>query len=291
MPFKTALLALSLLPAAPAEGGQDPTVALLSSPGEAYLEAFDSFQTVYGARVRYFDVSRGSPKFPEGTTLVVAFGGKAAASPRPPGADLVYCLAPGFFNKDIPAGDKAVKISMVPQFALLAAKLKTIQPGLRRLRVFWRAPGFGNYSEAIKKAAAPLGVEVETVRVADTEALPELLRRSLGKMDAFWLPPDPLLISPETLMIFRQFSWDNGVPYYASSKVLAREGATASISIKFRDAGAAAALAARALAAGENPDPVIFLDKPEITLNAAAARKCGIEFPQEILKEASYLLP
>lgn len=292
MNFKTALLALSLLPASFAEAGQSgATVALLSSGSGAYMEAFSAFQAVYGSEVKYFDVSKEKPRFTETTRTAVAFGGRAAGLPYPPGMSVVYCMAPGFFQDDIPAGSRAVKISMVPRLGLLAAQFKAIQPGIRRLRVFWKAPGFGDYIGTLKKEAAPLGIEVETVKVDQTDDLPEILRQSLGKMDAFWLPPDPLLISPETLMIFKEFSWDNGVPYYASSKALAREGATAAFAISFRDIGGAAALAVKSMDAGEKPVPVVFLDKVELTLNASAARKCGITFPPEILKEASYLLP
>jgi hypothetical protein len=290
MRFRTVLLALALAPVPLAGAGQDSTVAVLSATSGAYMEAFTAFQAAYGA-VKYIDVSKNQQDLPAGTRTAIAFGGRAASYPYPPGVNVVYCMAPGLFQKDLPAAGRAVKISMVPKLGLLLAKLRAVQPGLRRLRVFWRAPGFGTYLDAIKKEGAAAGIEVETVRVEDTDELPELLRRSLGKMDAFWLPPDPIMITPESLMIFREFSWDNGVPYYASSKAMAREGATASVSISFRDIGAAAARAAAAVDSGDKQDQVVFLEKAEITLNKTAAARCGIEFPPELVKEASAILP
>jgi len=110
-------------------------------------------------------------------------------------------------------------------------------------------------------------------------------------MDAFWLPPDPFLISRESLMILREFSWSNSIPFYAPTKGLAREGAAAAVGASFADIGAAAAAAVKALQAGNVLEPVIFPTRVEITLNASAARKCGLEFQPKILREANYLFP
>jgi len=269
----------------------DDTVAVLSSESGAYLEAFSAFQAAHGASVRYSDASSEKPVFSPETKTVVAFGSKAASRHYPSRLNVVYCMAPGFLLNPEGREGRTVSINMIPDFPRILSKLKEIQPALKRLRVFWMMPGFAPYMETIKAEGARLGVEVTPVRAADAEALPGLLRGGLGQMDAFWLPPDPFLVSPESIMILREFSWSNSIPFYGSTKGIARESAAASVGTSFADIGGAAAEAVKALQAGRATAPVIFPDKVELTLNASAAKKCGLEFPAEILREASYLFP
>ena len=291
MIFKLAAAALALFPvcAAPARAGD--TAAVLSSDSAAYMEAFSAFQAAYGAAVPYYDISKKKKDLPGGTKTIVAFGGRAANQEYAPGISLVYCMAPGFFVKNPPAGVKTVKISMVPEFRLLFEKLLAIQPGLKRLRIFWMVPDFETYTDAVKAEGARQGVEVTVVRVENAGAIPALMRQSLGKMDAFWIPPDPLIISPEMLMILREFSWNNGVPFYGSTKGMTREGAAASVGVSFGEIGKAAAAAARLLDEGKIVPSMIFPEKVEVTLNSSAARKCGLSFPKAIMQEAGHLFP
>lgn len=284
-----ALLAAAALlaPCGTARAG-DEVVAVLSSAGGAYMEAFSSFQAEYGAAVPVFDASAEAPRLPAGARTVVAFGGKAASLKYPPGLALVYAIAPGAFVS-AERGGRTVKIAMLPEFRLVLSRLKAIQPGLDRLTAFWMSPGFADYAQSFVETGAAVGIRVTPVRVKRQEDLPAMLRGGLKDMQAFWLPPDPLLISPETLLIFREFSWNNGIPMYASTKGLAREGATASVGISFAESGAAAARAAKALGAGTPVPAIVFPTRIELTLNAAAARKCGVTYSEGIMREADHL--
>lgn len=282
--------AAALLAAAPA-GAAEHTVAVLSSGSGAYMEAFSAFQAQYGTEVPHFNLSEETPRIPEGVKTIVTFGTKAAGYHYPPGADLVYALSPGFFLDPGARTGRTVKISMRPSPARLLARLLEIQPSLKRLRIFWSSPGYATFAADYGAAAAGLGLEVSVVGVERPDMLPGLLRDTLGQADAFWLPPDPLLISPESLMIFREFSLGNRVPMYAATKGLAREGACASLGISFAQAGFAAGAAARALRNGAALPAVIFPQQEELALNASAARQCGIKFTPELLRKAVHLFP
>lgn len=291
MIFRLAAAALPLLLASAPPAGAEDTVAVLSSGSAAYLEAFSSFQASYGSAVPYYDLSKKKKDLPAGIKNIVAFGGKAANQTYAPGVNLVYCMAPGFFYKNTPPATRTVKISMVPEFRLLFEKLLAVQPGLKRLRIFWMVPDFETYTDAVKAEGAKQGVEVTAVRAESSEALPGLLRQGLTRMDAFWIPPDPLIISPEMLMILREFSWSNGVPFYGSTKGMTREGAVASVGVSFGEMGKAAAAAARLMEAGKPVPPMIFPEKVEVTLNSTAARKCGLTFTKSVIEEAGHLFP
>jgi len=284
--FSSALLLLLSPMAAAGE-----PLAVLSAGSGAYMESFSAFQASYGREIPYFDISRERPVIPSDTSLIVAFGGKAANYSYPPGIPVVYCMAPGLFPKQGTSESRSVKISLIPEFGQILTQLKEIQPSLKRLRGFWMTPSFASFEEPLKAAGSALGVDISLVKVLNSEDLPALLRQVNGNADAIWLPPDPLLITPENLMMLRDFSWANGVPFYGSTKGMTREGATASVGVSFRDMGDAAAGAARRLQSGELLPELIFPAGMELTLNASAARKCGFRFPPEILKRANYLFP
>jgi len=268
------------------------TAAVLSAGTGAYMEAFSAFQAAYGSEVPYTDLSMGKPNLSASTRTVVAFGGKAAEYAYPDGMRLIYCLAPGvLLNKSPERSGKAVKISLIPGLVEVLVKIKTIQPKIKRLKVFWTLPLFKSYSEALKTEGARLGMEVTALRVESGAALPALLRREMEGMEAFWLPPDPMLITPENLLIFKGVSWANGIPFYGSTKGMTRDGAIASIGVSFREMGIFAAAAARRLENGEDLPEIMFPGKAEITLNASAAKKCGVEFPQSVIEEAAYFFP
>lgn len=279
--------ALLLLPGSVTGGG---TAVVLSSGGGAYLEAFRAFNDAFGGKIDYSDLSKGKPDLPEGTRTIIAFGGKAANHPYPQAANIVYCMAPGIFIKNPPQG-KAVKINLIPDFTVIFAKLKKIQPGLKRLRIFWMLQDFNRYAGTIKAEGEKQGIEVAALRVGSMEDLPAMLRQAIGETDALWIPPDPVLVTTENLRIFKEFSWSNEIPFYGSTKGMAREGAVASIGISFKEMGAAAAEAAVRLNSGESVPESVSPVKLEIALNQAAAKRFGLAFPREVLEGAAYVFP
>lgn len=289
MNFKSgACLLLLALPASPARGEE--VAAVLPALSGAYREAFASFQAAYGAEVPFYDLSRGDPVLPARVSIVVAFGGRAASLRYPETVAIVYPMAPGLLLKP-GAAARNVKISLIPGPAKVLGRIKQLQPGIRRLAVFWSAPRYDELAGEAAEAGAALGLEVYPVRVPAAENLPAALRKELGNMQAFWLPPDPLLVTPGNLRILREFSWGNRIPFYGSTKGMTREGAAASIGVSFRDIGTAAAAAVRELQAGRAVPRVIYPADEELTLNASAARRCGLDLPGRLVQEAEHLFP
>ena len=76
------------------------------------------------------------------------------------------------------------------------------------------------------------GVEIISVRLQSPDSMPERLRKLMGKMDAFWLMPDPVLITKSSLMVLADFSCANSIPFYAPTYALVQGGATASFAPK-----------------------------------------------------------
>lgn len=288
-PLALYVLLLLAAPAHPAAPGD--TAAVISVKSGAYLEAFSAFQAAYGGEVVHYDLSSQKPDLGKTVRLVVAFGGKAANYPYPEGVRVIYCLAPGAFLNTPAGGPQAVKVSLIPEFSFTFSRIKAIQPGLKRLRILWMLRDSSPYAKRVKEEGARLGIQVATFRLEGPGSLPAALRLALGEADAVWLAPDPPIITRENMLIMREFSRENGIPFYGSTKSMTREGAVASFGASFAEMGKTAARAAALINDGGSPPETVFPEKNETTLNAAAAGKLGIEFPRAILDEAGYLFP
>ena len=279
--------AVLFAPAGPLAAGD--TVAVLSSASGVYLEAFSKFQAGSVDKIPYFDISREKLLLPPGTRTVVAFGSKAARQTYPPAINLVYLLAPGYFVDGGKRSGATVKVSMLTPAERLLTGLKELQPKLKKLIVFWRSSAYadllGDYPSALT------GVEVRTVQVKRADQLPGLLRSVIGSADAFWLPPDPLLISQESIKIFRDFSLSNAIPMYVSTKGLAQKGACAAIGVSFAEMGAEASAAVKKLSKGISLPRVIYPANSQLTINVSAAKRCRLSFSSEVTAKAASLLP
>lgn len=290
MLFKSlAFLTLLIAAAGPLAAGD--TVAVLAEASGVYMEAFSAFQDSYGEKIPYFDISRKKPVIPPGTRTVVAFGAEAAMNHYPAGLELVYAMAPGYMADAGKRSGATVKISMLNPPKQLLTGLKELQPALKRLLILWRAPAYAAMLETYAAEGAGMGIEVSPVKVNRDEELPGLLRAAVGSADAFWLPPDPLLISESTLMILGEFSLSNRIPMYVATKGLAQKGACAAIGASFPQIGAAASDALKKLRNGIPLPPVIYPAGSQLTLNASAARRCNLNFSDAVISKSDGVFP
>lgn len=246
--------------------------AVLSAASGRYLEAFGAFRAAYPGEARLYDLSKG--EVPAGADLVVAFGGLAASyGGYRPGARLVYCLAPGL---PAPRSRRVQAVAMVPEPASALEAVLSLQPDLRRLGVIWASADYGAYAAALAGAGAAAGLEVVPVRVEDQAGLPAALRGLRGA-GAFWLLPDPALITQDNFKLLRDFSHGNRLIFYAPTENLASDGdpAAAAVYVTFSDIGRAAAAAAANSAGG----PVIYPGKARLYVNPEEAAFFGLKPP------------
>ncbi|MEK7286967.1 MAG: hypothetical protein AAB091_00195, partial [Elusimicrobiota bacterium] len=167
---------------------QGVVVAVLSSDLAPYQEAFRGFQEAFGP-VTVFNLAKEEPKIFPQTSVIVTFGGKAALKSYPDNATLIYCLAAGVKIKAGDRGPRAVKVYIVPRPAVLASRLKALQPSLSRLAILWNSEGFEDYVIQAKREFFFLGVKIVSERLADSDDLAARLRSLQGKVGALWLMP------------------------------------------------------------------------------------------------------
>lgn len=265
--FAPALAAALLFLPRPAAGGE--VVAVLSSDSGHYLEAYAAFKEAFPGEADMLDASVRDFKLPEDVRYAAAFGARATALKYPPGTHIVYALAPV-----VSGNPHWHQIPLAPPPGDALAAYKGLQPGLARLAVLWSAYPGEDYLDELRAAGGKAGVEVISVRLKSPDSLPERLRRLMGQVDAFWLMPDPVLITQDSLMLLASFSCSNSIPFYAPTNALVLAGATATFSHDFRDAGEAAAAAVAALKAGKKLPGRIYTGKARLNVNEDLREKC-----------------
>jgi ABC-type uncharacterized transport system substrate-binding protein len=263
-------------------------VAVLASDQRAQRETFESFQAAFGKAVPLLPLGEAPPA---AVKVVLAFGGKAALQDYPRRAAVVYAIAPGALVERGARGGPAVKVMMEPEPAALLAALTSLQPGLKRLAVPWTsAPRAAGVRRLIKIGAAR-GVELYARRLEDEEALPRWLRGLEGKVDAIWLPPDPLLINAKTFAVLKHYSYDNDVPLYVPTEGLAEQGATAAVSVSYGEMGLMMAEAARSVLADRAVPAELYASRVRVCVNRSAAEAAALHVLPEALKAADRVLP
>lgn len=261
--------AAAALLCAPVPAAASDVAAVLSSDIGPYQEAYSGFKAAFAGEADLVDASAKDFRLPDDVHFVAAFGAKAAAVKYPPGTHLVYALAPV-----VSQNPHWLQVSMAPHPGEALAAYKGLQPGLRRLAVFWSAYPGEAYMDELRAEGEKAGVAVISARLKSPDSLPERLRRLMGGIDAFWLMPDPALITQDSLMVLTSFSCSNGIPFYAPTTALVQAGATATYSQDFRAAGEAAAAAITGLKEGRDLQGAFYAGKASLRVNEALRGKC-----------------
>jgi hypothetical protein len=269
------------------------TVVVLSSESGPYAEALAGFRESFVRPFSTSVLSKGALEIPKATRLIVAIGGKAALHRYDIRNVLfVYCVAPGVYVDPAQHSGPGGKVYVSPAPRLLLQKLLEFQPGLRRLGALWVGESVDSYGLALKQQAAAQGVQVRADHMASIDELPDKLRALKGHIDALWLPPDPLLITPQSFSVMRQFALDNSIPLYVSIDGLADKGAAASVSVSFREMGRkAGALASQLLSGTIDPSGAAYGDHVLVTINAESARQSGLSISGDVLRKADRVIP
>ncbi|MCC7263725.1 MAG: hypothetical protein IT369_14520 [Candidatus Latescibacteria bacterium] len=267
-------------------------VAVLSSDLAPYREAYQGFAAVLGQPVTQVNLQTGRLRIGRDTRVVVAFGGKAAMEEYPRDLTLIYCMAPGTtLNSDQRQGP-TIRVNMLPVAGKVVDALSDLQPSLKHLAVLWVTDTMTHYVDGLQQVAGETGLAIAAEQLRDPDQLPDSLRRLIGRrVEALWVPPDPLLINAGSFAVLREFSRANKIPLYAPTAGFAEEGAVAAVGVSFAQNGRTAAETALAVLAGREVAPEVYPDECEITLNLGAAAEIGLHFSLEIQNRAHKIIP
>lgn len=277
-----ALLLFARLAAASPPAAPEIAAVISSAPGP-YQAAHDSFVKALGWEPSTVRLPGRLSAVSAQTRVFVAFGGQAVLQTYPKSSTVIACLAPGLAGRPVHKG-AFVFVAMKPAPAKLLSELRRVQPGLKRLAVLSNTNDMASYLTDLKLAGAALGIEILAPRARGPDEIPDALRALLAdKADAVWLAPDPSLVTSASFQTIKQFSWDNGIPFYAPTHGLAVAGASAAVSVKPEEAGRLAAELVRRALAGETLPNLVYPERTQLTVNQTAAEKAGLKIRAQAL--------
>ncbi|MDN5755230.1 MAG: ABC transporter substrate-binding protein [Arthrobacter sp.] len=137
-----------------------------------------------------------------------------------------------------------------------------------------------------KEAAADLDLEIKEAAISASSEVQQAAE-SL-KVDAYYVPTDNAVVS--ALEGLLQTAQSKKVPVIAADGESVKRGATATYGINYEKLGVQTAdMAVKILKDGEKPAdmPVETLTDVELYVNTAAAKKAGVEIPQDMIDKAA----
>ena len=266
-------------------------VAVLSSSLGPYQQALAGFAEEYGRPVTSQVLSQGEPAIASDTRLIVAIGGKAAVHSYPSRLPVLYFMAPGTYVSTTDRGAPMIKIYMTPSASVTLHKLKEIQPAMTTLGILTVSNGRDEFNLQMLGVGRSLGVNVIIENLASVDELPDHLRSLKSKINALWVPPDPLLLTPRNFKMMNEFCRSNDIPFYVSTAQLVELGATGHITTSFKDIGRCAGETAKKVLAGKYQGDKVYPERFETILNSAAIKKADSPLSPEAVRHADKVIP
>jgi putative tryptophan/tyrosine transport system substrate-binding protein len=179
-------------------------------------------------------------------------------------------------------------VELEPQLELF----KKIQPNLKTLGVLYN-PGEVNslsINKRLEKICQKMGIKLILQAANKTADMPQAASKLANSVDAIFISNDNTALA--ALQSIVAVSNKAKIPVYVSDTDSVKLGALAALGPNQYQVGLqTGAIVARSLNGEKNENiPVEFADKTELYLNKDAAAKVGINFPDEVLKQASKII-
>lgn len=196
---------------------------------------------------------------------------------------VVYLLAPS--ARDLPAHFTGIDLRIRPSQQLMA--INRLFPQIQSLGALYNPVRNGQWVQ--EALSYPTG-SLQTLlfrKISSASDVPGALAE-LGKVvDAYWLLPEELLITPQALAHLQDFSIKNQVPVLSFSDKYLKAGAAAAIIADPADMGGQAAAMALRLVSG-TPVGEVGVEAPrrqKIIANTAVLRKMGLVINEQAVDE------
>jgi len=287
----TALLALALATSVAHAGG---VVVLSSDHLPAYEQPVQAFEDELGRPVRVYQLE-GSRSRAEHIAdqlrddrpdLIFALGAKAAwiANKDLPGVPLVHAavLDPIRYGID---GAFVTGVGMELPPDLVLSQFQLFAPKVKRIGIIvWQGNKNPQIEEAIT-AARTAGYEVVARRVARTQDVRKGFAALRKQVDALWLLPDPVVVTPENFRTLRDESLRAHMPMLVYSEQLVRAGAFMCVAPDWDGVGRQAADLANKILAGTTADEIrpVAPDTPRVMINGDTQQAIGLKLDQVML--------
>ena len=157
----------------------------------------------------------------------------------------------------------------------LGAMTKLV-PGVKRIGVLSDPEQTGPHVKEALVAARARGLTLVVRTIARPKEATKALEELRGKIDAFWLLPDPTVVTPASVHYLMLFSFQNNLPVFSFSQRYTDLGAVASLGVDPFDLGVQAAGLAKRLVRGEKGPLREHARGGSLSVNRKVADKMGL---------------
>ncbi|WP_417218818.1 ABC transporter substrate-binding protein [Arthrobacter sp.] len=166
--------------------------------------------------------------------------------------------------------------------------LKKIDPEAKTVGIVYSSGEVNSASQVewAKEAAGELGLEIKEATISASSEVQQAA--SSLDVDAFYVPTDNAVVS--ALEGLLQTAQSKKIPVIAADGDSVKRGATATYGINYEKLGKQTAdMAVKILKDGDKPAdmPVETLTDVDLYVNTAAAKKVGVEIPQDLIDQAA----
>ncbi|WP_336652379.1 MULTISPECIES: ABC transporter substrate-binding protein [unclassified Leucobacter] len=189
-----------------------------------------------------------------------------------------------------PGGNVTGTSDAVPEDALQAQfeLIKQLVPDATTVGIVYASGEVNSEVQvaAAEKVAAGLDLEIVTKTVTTANDIAQATE-ALGDVDAIYVPTDNLVVGGISSLV--QVAEENQIPVIGAEAGTVEGGAIATLGIDYTELGRQTGeMAIRILQKGEKPAtmPVEFATELAYVVNPGAAKRMGVEIPQDILDQA-----
>lgn len=170
--------------------------------------------------------------------------------------------------------------------------IKEVTPNAKTIGIPFN-PGEANsvvLVELMKALAPGMGMKVITASAPSTNDVLAATRSLIGKVDVIYVPTDNTIVSALEAVI--KVGIDAKIPVFAGDTSSVPRGAIAALGFDYYDVGRQTGKIVARILNGENPGDIAVegVDKTDLFLNPAMAKKMGVTFSDAILKRAKKVI-
>ncbi|MES9852046.1 MAG: ABC transporter substrate binding protein [Candidatus Thiodiazotropha sp. L084R] len=297
------LFLIMLMIALPVWSDQAPVVVLLSDSDAVYERPLVQFRSKLKHQVEVFNLKGDIHQAPEVMAevmaskpiMIVAFGAKAAyfaklATQSRQDVPVLFAMVLNWQRYRLLEGQSnlaGIDAEVAPGTQLLSLNL--LFPEVARIGVIYsNAHSLASVEEAIRTADL-VGVEISAKPIERAKELKQAYRRLAGKVDAVWLPTDPVLYTLENIHWLKRQCVKDRLICIGQSDNIVRLGLLLAVNPDIPSVGVqAAGLAEDILLHGVKPSQIGVQDPlgTRMTLNAKTASKIGLKLTESVLQLA-----
>jgi ABC-type uncharacterized transport system substrate-binding protein len=208
--------------------------------------------------------------------VVLAIGMDALAQVRTiTDLPVIYVMVPGRLT-----GGKAGKASGVSMYISPSRYLDAMTrlfPTARRIGLVYDPKNSDAYVKEAMRAAAVRGIDLVVKRADTAASVPALMDGLKGRIDLFWMLPEPALLNSATVDYMFLFSFEGRVPIFTFSKKYVDMGAAVALTVDSFDMGAQAGNIAKRLQGAGNAGKIrVDAHVSGLVINRKVLEKLGI---------------